>query len=151
VKDLSYREVGTSTRGAPTKRTLAAVEVLRACLKRGVPRGMACRMAGITYPTFLAWQREDERFREEVELAIAAGVDGHLGNIEAASKTDWRASCWILERCHPDQFGRNRVELTGADGAPLAAGVQLYLPKKDDAGAPGARALPPEGGGNGDH
>ena len=32
---------------------------------------------------------------------------------------------------HPEQFARNRIELTGADGLPLAVGIGIYLPRKD--------------------
>ena len=66
--------------------------------------------------------------------------------------TDWRCAAWYLEHVHPESFARNRIELSGPDGAPLAAGVQLYLPKKD--GAPVVECeplqLPALSEGNGD-
>jgi hypothetical protein len=36
-----------------------------------------------------------------------------------------------LEHTAPQHFARNRIELTGADGSPLAVGIGIYLPRKD--------------------
>jgi hypothetical protein len=36
-----------------------------------------------------------------------------------------------LEHLHPGAYARNRLEVTGADGAPLAGAVAVYLPQKD--------------------
>jgi hypothetical protein len=42
-----------------------------------------------------------------------------------------RSACWFLEHTAPQHFARNRIELTGADGSPLAVGIGIYLPRKD--------------------
>lgn len=46
------------------------------------------------------------------------------GKVETTTTTEtaeptWTAAAWQLERRRPDLFGRTRVEITGADGAPL--------------------------------
>jgi hypothetical protein len=38
----------------------------------------------------------------------------------------------MLEKCHPEHFAKNRVEVTGADGGPLAGVVSIMLPPKTD-------------------
>src|SRR5204863_7701795 len=98
------------------------------------PQTMATSVAGISQQTFFNWKRDDPDFQREIEEAIAKGVDARLQSIEkAADLGDWRASAWLLEHCQPQHFAKNRLEITGADGRPLAAGVTLYLPKKETA------------------
>jgi hypothetical protein len=96
-----------------------------------MPFSLSCAVARISVATFCSWKGSDSGFRQRIEEAIASGVERRLEKIEAASEAgDWRASAWLLEHCQPQHFARNRVEVTGADGAPLTAGVSLYLPKK---------------------
>ncbi|HXE41971.1 MAG TPA: hypothetical protein VN516_03015 [Candidatus Baltobacteraceae bacterium] len=56
-----------------------------------------------------------------------------MQKIESASDSgEWRAAAWLLEHCNPEKFARNRIEVTGADGSPIAAGmIQIYLPRKE--------------------
>jgi hypothetical protein len=114
-------------------RTAANAKLICDCLSRGMPFVHACAVANISNQTLLDWRREDEQFRQAMETAIAEGVNARLRVIEEASADDWRAAAWLLEHCQPQHFARNRLEVTGADGAPLAAGVQLYLPQKETA------------------
>ena len=44
---------------------------------------------------------------------------------------DWRAAAWFLEHVHPDQFNRQRVELTGAEGAPLSGSQVVVIGQID--------------------
>jgi hypothetical protein len=60
-------------------------------------------------------------------------VEKRLKKIEDASNAgDWRASAWLLEHCQAQYFARNRIEVTGADGAPLTGAIAVYLPQKDN-------------------
>jgi len=126
-------------RGARTVRTESNAKILCDCIARGMPFSMACSIAGLSVSVFHDWKANDENFRAQLEEAIALGVNRRLEKIEAAGRDDWRACAWLLEHCQPGHFARNRIEVTGADGTPLAAGVSLYLPQKDrpvvDAGA----------------
>jgi hypothetical protein len=97
-----------------------------------MPFSHACAVARIAFQTFCDWRNTDADFHRQIEEAVARGVNARLKVIEkAANLGDWRASAWMLEHCQPQHFARNRLEVTGADGAPLAAGVQLYLPRKE--------------------
>jgi hypothetical protein len=134
ARKLFMSETPKRKPGAPTVRTRETAAVICDCVSRGMPFGHACSVAGISFQTFCDWRKDDAGFRQEIEQAVARGVDARLRVIEQASRLgDWRASAWLLEHCQPQHFARNRLEVTGADGAPLAAGVQLYLPQKDGA------------------
>jgi hypothetical protein len=111
-----------------------------------MPFNFACSVAGIAISVFHDWRNQDPAFKEDIEAAIARGVDSRLKTIEESAAGDWRAAAWLLEHCQPQHFAKNRLEITGADGAPLSAGIQLYLPRKDNGAAmvhvaPEARAL----------
>ena len=98
----------------------------------GVPYSHAARACGISTQTFITWRNEYDDFRGEIEQAVAAAIEKRLKIIEdAAEKGDARAAMWMLERLHPQHFARNRIEVTGADGAPLTGAIALYLPQKD--------------------
>jgi transposase-like protein len=118
--------------GRPTKFTPDTVKNILKCLGQGMPLSLAARAAGINPLTLTVWRRKHPAFDEAAARAIARGVEKRLKKIEDASEAgDWRAAAWLLEHCQPEHFARNRVEVTGADGAPLAAAVAIYLPQKD--------------------
>jgi hypothetical protein len=119
--------------GAKTIRTPEMAQLLSACVAKGLPYIMCCSVAGISRSAFFEWKSADPAFAEQLEQALARGALARLKVIEdGARQGDWRASAWLLEHCLPQHFARSRYELTGADGAPLTAGVQLYLPRKDN-------------------
>jgi hypothetical protein len=124
-------EVAKRQAGAPSKRTPEIRKRLIDCIARGVPMTWAARAVGIAYSTFCAWRADDPTLDDEIESAVAAAIEKRLGVIEkAADLGDTGCAKWLLEHLHPQFFSRSRVEITGADGAPLAAGIQLYLPEK---------------------
>jgi hypothetical protein len=118
--------------GAPTKRTPEVAERIFSAVRQGVPFTHAARLAGIVYSTFCEWRNTDAEFRGQLDAAISAGVEKRLKMIQnAADAGDWRAAEAWLRLVLPAEYGRQRLELTGENGAPLAAGVQIYLPRKD--------------------
>jgi hypothetical protein len=118
--------------GRPSKFTPATIKRILRCLYRGMPLRLAAQAASISTQGLINHRRANPRFEDAVQKAIARGVEVRLKKIEQASDAgDWRAAAWLLEHCQPQHFARNRLEVTGADGAPLAAGVQLYLPQKE--------------------
>jgi hypothetical protein len=36
---------------------------------------------------------------------------------------DWHADAWMLERLYPERWGKNRLELTGANGGPVEVAI----------------------------
>jgi hypothetical protein len=102
----------------------------------GVPATHAARAAGLSYQSLLNYQRLHPQFADDMARAVSEGVESRLEVIERATQSQdeairLRAACWFLEHTQPAHFARNRIELTGADGSPLAAAVAIYLPKKD--------------------
>ena len=118
---------------------------------RGKSRQKACEIACMTSPTFYRWIAEGEsalaleeagqevpetmkvfrdfllRFREAEDLA----EDLHVARIEEASRTDWRASAWMLER-HPEYRQRwsKTVNITGGTTNTLQVTIQNMSPQE---------------------
>ncbi len=117
--------------GRPSKFTARAVRTILRLAKRGLPLVLCARAVGVSYQGFLNKRRSDERFELALQRAVARGAAVRLRKIEAAAEAgDWRAAAWGLEHCLPEFFAKNRVEVTGADGAPLAGVVSIMLPPK---------------------
>jgi hypothetical protein len=116
--------------GARTKRTPETAEVICRAVAKGMPFNYACHIAGICLSSFHAWRNADPGFREQIEAAIARGIEKRLAIIEEMAATDWRCCAWWLEHCQPQFFAKTRVELTGADGSPLIGAIAVYLPAK---------------------
>lgn len=94
----------------------------------------AAVFAGIDRGTYYRWleKAEDPRpeyqvYRDFRDTAIAARTEskvGHVLNLHNAGKKHWQASAWYLERSYPEQFGRRRLEVTGAEGGPIRVDVE---------------------------
>lgn len=103
-------------KGAPSKKTDAAVQRIIELLAAGNYRRVAYTSAGISKETFLRWTREDHDFRAAVEKAEADANAFHLANIrQAAMEGTWQASAWFMERKHPEEWGRQDRRPEGAE------------------------------------
>lgn len=129
----------------------------------GAPYKQAAAYGGVVYSTFSHWLKQGEEGKKPfddlyaaVKQAEATALVGWLAKIErAANEGTWQAAAWKAERRFPEDFGRQRLEVTGRDGEPLAGPqVLIYLPQKqpppplveapaDD--APGTEAPPLDG------
>ena len=123
---MSKSNAGRKTK-LDEKRLKKVVEGITA----GLPYDTACALAGITYQTFLNWMRAGEaaesgkffEFFEEVKKAEAIAESVHIANIKNAGKSGvWQADAWMLERRHPEKWGRReqiKQEISGPDGGPI--------------------------------
>ena len=120
--------------GRPTKYTPDRVKKILEAIKLGVAYIDAANYGGITYETFNEWRKQNTEFSEAVEEAAGQAVVANMAKIQkAATEGSWQASAWILERRHPDRYGRTRVELTGAEGGPVAIAANVVVvPKMAD-------------------
>lgn len=79
----------------------------------------AAGRAGVGVQTIHEWRRrgkgEDKdrpstprlaAFAAAVEKAMADAETGCVSTIRKASRTQWQAAAWLLERRHPDRYGR---------------------------------------------
>jgi hypothetical protein len=110
----------------PSKFTPETVKKLTDALAQGLPQRWACAAASIGETTLADWlAREDagveeyRGLRDAIKEAQDKATAWHLLNIKKHSARFWTASAWILERTHPEEFGKQRVEHTGAGGGPI--------------------------------
>ncbi len=119
--------------GARPKFTEATVSRLLTAIRAGLPFHLAADAAGISEATFYAWQRGQfprgaekhlkSQFLEELTRARGDSALRLIATVNRAAPDDWRAAAWILERRFPKDFGRNVLEVTGADGGPMQVEV----------------------------
>ena len=124
-------------RGWPTKRT--ALMALRVCrlVADGMPLSHAAGACGISISFLFEWKAKEAAFRGQVEAATSKGIAQRLAVIrECLASQDaalsFRAATWWLEHTQPQHFARNRIEVSGPDGSPLAGVVAIMLPPKQD-------------------
>ena len=110
------------SKGRPCKLTPALQEKIVELLELGIPPQKVCDRVNIAYSTYREWvQRgngEDPKdrpgneqfadFSAQVNKAIAVGEINLLQSINNATKNDWRAAAWVLERRFPEHWSNNR-------------------------------------------
>lgn len=99
----------------------------------GTPNVLAAKYAGISksslYEAIAAGQAGDKRYARGLAVKLVEAMDEAqaraamrwMGKIEVASKKDWRAAAWMLERRYPEDYGRgpSTVQVQGPEsGAP---------------------------------
>lgn len=119
--------------GRRSKYTPETVDKLTQAIRLGATYQLACDYAGITRETFYQWMKGKADFSDAIKRAEGAASVTWLAKIEqAASDGNWQAAAWKLERRYPDQYGRNRVELTGANGGPVRVESRALPPLPED-------------------
>lgn len=112
------------------------VQRILTAIRMGATYRLACDYAGISEDTFGRWRDQHADFAAQLKEAEGAAVVGWLAKIEqAASDGNWQAAAWKLERRYPDMYGRQRMEVTGAEGGALKIEVAWVDEKssEDDA------------------
>ena len=129
-------------RKAKIEITPEITEEICSCISAGMTKRAA--MEGLmNETTFYSYIQKGERdiangkdscyaeFAKEVKKAEKSFVLSNLKVIkEAAIAGTWQAAAWALERSRPDEYGRNRLEITGKDSEPVQveSAVRIYLP-----------------------
>lgn len=95
-------------------------EQLGGVISRGIEAGLsdkaACGVAGVTDRTYRRWLAEGKRLLERdddsdhplaafARMVEACRACAAVNTINEASKTDWTAAAFMLERLHPETFG----------------------------------------------
>jgi len=84
-----------------------------ACIEQGGTVGDAASAVGIGRRTAERWIKFGESDRAEYVPFALAVAKAHavrkarwVGLVDAAAAADWKAAAWLLERMHPDDFGK---------------------------------------------
>lgn len=118
--------------GRPSGLTPSVQKIVVNALKAGSFIDAACELAGISDVTFYAWVKLGKRekvgphaeFLRAVKGALAAAEVELVGTIRAASKQQWQAAAWILERRFPSKWAKSsekpKAGETKSEGQPAA-------------------------------
>ncbi len=98
--------------GRRSKLTPELAEMIAAALRHGASRTGAAAAAGISVSTFMAWLAKGRDSKSGAYRHLTELVDISEGqaqaqaaqNIFEASKRDWRAAAWWLDRRHRDDW-----------------------------------------------
>jgi len=134
--DAGHDVVAKPRRGRPPgsgKLDRELTERICTAIAAGNTLKTSAALAGVNPGTVSTWltmgKRDDSpeiyrEFSEEVQKARAVAEARAVQHItRAAGEGQWTAAAWFLERTNPNEWGKkDRVEVSGPDGAPLAGG-----------------------------
>jgi hypothetical protein len=109
--DTSLSLLGKRKNGRPPKRSREIEQRLLKAISEGAPYALACGAAGISTDTFVSWRRADPAFQAEIDRVEAECALRRLRKIEKHGDENFAACCWLLERRHPEMFGRPEIQL----------------------------------------
>ena len=104
-----------SRKGRPTSFNRTRANQIVSAIRRGLPYKLAASAGGISYNTFIRWRNEGSsadapaylrEFCHQVRNAEAEAAQRFLKLIETAARKNWQAAAWMLEKRHPDLFGK---------------------------------------------
>lgn len=140
-KDIAPSETPPKPIGRPTKLTPDVQEIVVKAIRSGATHDIAAMAAGIHRDTFYDWKSRGEAgepiysdFSDALKTAEAQGALNLLERIQSASEDPkyWPAAAWILERRYPETYGKQRIEHTGKDGAPMEHVFTIEWTDDDD-------------------
>lgn len=123
--------------GTQPKLTAEVTERLVQLIKAGNYVAVAVRACGISRALFYQWldrgasdapaDVEYHELRERVEHARAEAEARNVAAIASAARENWQAAAWLLERQHPERWGRVSVRVRD-DATPPPDEVQISAP-----------------------
>jgi hypothetical protein len=138
--------MGSKKSGRPTIFTPELGDQIVKLVAAGNYMETAASAAGISKDTLFAWLKKGARdrrankdtplarFSDSVKKADAQAEARDVLTIEAASKKNWQAAAWRLERKHGDRWGRTTqsIEISGKHGGPIQTEGKVRVgPLKD--------------------
>ena len=132
--------------GQPTSCTPQLIERAEKLLAGGHPVRAMCRALRISHTAHYGWMKRGEAGEQpwaDYVAAVHAGMAEAeaiaLKAVRAAIPDDFRAATWWLEHVMPEDYGRQRIEVTGSEGGPvqvdLRAKIAEVLAERSDAQA----------------
>lgn len=93
---------------------------------------------GISHTSYYAWIKKGEEWKdgddplylafvESIKKGEAEGEQELLGIVKTAAKRNWTAAAWMLERMHPEKYGK-RIEVAGSEDKPLLIKWKMIEP-----------------------
>jgi hypothetical protein len=119
--------------GRRSKYTPETVDKLTQAIRLGATYQLACNFAGISHETFHQWRNTKPEFSEAITQAEGDAAVKWLAlvNKHATDQPQWAA--WMLERRYPEMYGRQRMEITGADNGPIQTEIIIrQVPERKD-------------------
>jgi transposase len=119
--------------GRRSKYTPETVDKLTQAIRLGATYQLACNFAGIGVSTFHEWLNAKPEFAEVITQAEGDAAIKWLAlvNKHATDQAQWAA--WMLERRYPEMYGRQRMEITGADNGPIQTEIIIrQIPERKD-------------------
>lgn len=121
--------------GRPSRFTQELQDKIVAGVRMGLAMCVASELAGVPERTFrdwMAWGRDGREpyatFAHAVEKGIAESEAQLLSTIKDASKKEWTAAAWIMERRFPERWARREALKIGLDKeAAVQAGQAIAL------------------------
>jgi hypothetical protein len=119
-----------------TKLTEEMTEKICEYIKAGSYAEVAAQACGIDRATYYGWMKKGREktgtkihvdFFDRVQKALAYNETRNAIIITRAAETNWTAAAWLLERKHPERWGRERAieQNEAADtGARIADGLK---------------------------
>lgn len=125
--------------GRPSKFTPELRRRVLRLISKGIPHKHAALAAGCSYQSLLNYQQAYPDFAERCKNALADGIRRRVEAVEECCRSKdeavrLRAATWWLTHVPgaAEHFSETRkTEFTGLDGSIIAAGVTLYLPRKE--------------------
>ena len=117
--------------GRKTKFTPETVERITFALSIGAARVHAAEYGGVSKETFYQWMNTKPDFVDAVTRAEVAHRMSLLAIIKKqVNEGDGRLALDVLGRRYPQEYGKQALELTGADGGPII--VKGYISVSPD-------------------
>lgn len=96
------------------KATPTRLKIILDAVRKGLTYGDAAVMAGVHRDTITDWKAASSEFSAELEKSEIGLEQEHIDNIMRASKKNWTASAWWLERTNSARFAtKQKVEHSG--------------------------------------
>ena len=116
--------------GRRSKYTPETVDKLTQAIRLGATYVLASNYAGISQQTFHQWRNTKPEFSEAITQAEGDAAIKWLALIEKHAQDLPQWAAWKLERRYPEMYGRQRVEMTGANGGPVV--IKGYISVSPD-------------------
>ncbi len=95
----------------PSKYDAAHANRIVKAIRAGNGTRTAAQLAGIDPSTLFDWQSKLPEFSERIRKARAEAEDRRVRLVERASRKNWRAAAWMLERQNPEEWGQRVIHL----------------------------------------